>query len=142
MTWGVPRTMPGKRPGSTVTKHVTNVRNLTSPFWRSMLADPGRRCLVPFSEFAEPKIGQGREEWWFTVNDAPVSCFAGIWRPSSSGNVYAFLTCAANPLVAPLHPKAMPVILHPEDYETWLTADYAGACALAQPFPSQLMAVA
>lgn len=33
MQWGVPMTIPGKRPGTTVTKRVTNVRNLTSPFW-------------------------------------------------------------------------------------------------------------
>jgi putative SOS response-associated peptidase YedK len=141
MAWGVPTTVKGKS-GKPLTKHVTNVRNLTSPFWKSMLANPARRCLVPFSQFAEPKIGQGREEHWFAINDAPVSCFAGIWRPSEAGNVFAFLTCEPNALVAPLHPKAMPVILHPEDYETWLTTDYDGACALAQPFPSQLMGVA
>ena len=26
MVWGVPLTMPGKRPGTKVTKHITNVR--------------------------------------------------------------------------------------------------------------------
>jgi putative SOS response-associated peptidase YedK len=52
---------PGKRPGTTITKHVTNVRNLKSSFWKSMLANPERRCLVPFSRFAEPKAGQSRE---------------------------------------------------------------------------------
>jgi len=141
MAWGVPTKVKGKS-GKMLDKAVTNVRNLASPFWKSMLADPGRRCLVPFSMFAEPKARQGREEWWFAVNGAPIACFAGIWRPSEAGHVYAFLTCAPNPLVAPKHPKAMPVILQPEDYETWLTTDYAGACALAQPFPSQLMSVA
>jgi putative SOS response-associated peptidase YedK len=141
MSWGVPMTIPGKRPGTTITKHVTNVRNLTSPFWKSMLANPERRCLVPFSKFAEPKIGQGREEHWFTIKDRPVAAFAGIWRPSEAGNVYAFLTCEPNPLLSPLHPKAMPVILHEEDYDQWLSAGYDEACAMAVPFPSQLMAV-
>ena len=42
-------------------QHVTNVRNLASPFWRSMLVNPERRCLVPSSAFAEPKIGAGRK---------------------------------------------------------------------------------
>jgi hypothetical protein len=28
MTWGVPLTVPSKRPGTTISKHVTNVRNL------------------------------------------------------------------------------------------------------------------
>ena len=38
------------------------------------------------------------------------------------------------------HPKAMLVILHPQDYERWLTGD--NAQDLAAPFPSQLMGVA
>lgn len=142
MAWGVPLTLPGKRPGVTVTKHVTNVRNLSSPFWRSLLASPAQRCLVPFSSFAEPKAGTGRAEHWFAVTGAPLSAFAGIWRATEAGNVFAFLTCAPNPLVAPLHPKAMPVILHPDDYDRWLGADYDTACSLAVPFPSQFMSVA
>ncbi len=140
MIWGVPLTMAGKRPDSTVTKHITNVRNLSSPFWRSMLAKPQQRCLVPFSAFAEPKPNAGREEVWFTVPGAPLSAFAGIWRPSDAGNIFAFLTCDPNPMIAPIHPKAMPVILHPEDYQSWL--DGVDAASLAQPFPSQLMAIA
>ncbi len=35
--------------------------------------------------------------------------------------VYAFCTTEPNPLVAPKHPKAMPVILLAEDQERWLT---------------------
>lgn len=140
MAWGVPITLPGKREGTTVTKRVTNVRNLSSTFWRSMLAKPAQRCLVPFTRFAEPKPNAGREEVWFHVPAAPVVAFAGIWRPSDEGNVFAFLTCEPNPLVAPIHPKAMPVILQPEDYQRWL--DGADARELAQPFPSQLMAIA
>jgi putative SOS response-associated peptidase YedK len=139
MQWGVPLTLPGKRPGTTVTKNITNVRNLVSPFWRSMLARSEQRCLVPFSSFAEPKPNAGREEIWFEIKDAALSAFAGIWRPSDQGNVFAFLTCEPNPLVATYHPKAMPVILHPESYQPWL--DGAPAEELATPFPSQLMAI-
>lgn len=141
IAWGVPFTTAGKRPGTTVTKRVTNVRNLSSPFWRSMLNNPSQRCLVPFSTFAEPKPNVGREECWFRVTDVPVAAFAGIWRPSVEGKVFAFVTCEPNPLVAPIHPKAMPVILHPEDYDTWLTADHDDACSLVVPFPSQLMSM-
>jgi putative SOS response-associated peptidase YedK len=82
MQWGIPRTMPGKRPNTTVTTRVTNVRNLASPFWRSMLTKPEQRCLVPFTRFAEPKPNAGRAEVWFNVTAAPVSAFAGIWRPT------------------------------------------------------------
>ncbi len=139
MIWGVPLTLPGKRPGTTVTKHVTNVRNLSSSFWRGPLSNAEQRCLVPFSAFAEPKIGAGKEEVWFKVPSQPMAAFAGIWRTSEAGNVFAFLTCEPNPLVAPFHPKAMPVILHPEHYQHWLNG--ADAQTFAVPFPSQLMAV-
>jgi putative SOS response-associated peptidase YedK len=141
MMWGVPCVVPGKRPGSKITKHVTNVRNLTSPFWWWMLIDPARRCLVPFTSFAEPVIGGGRAEHWFTIKDRPLTAFAGIWRPTEEGNAFAFLTCEPNPLVAPLHPKAMPVILPEADYRAWLTGDWEQTQALACPYPSQLMEV-
>lgn len=140
MAWGVPMTMPGKCPGTIVRKRVSNVRNMASPFWRSMLAKPAQRCLVPFTGFAELNPNASHEKVRFRVPSQPVSIFAGIWRASTEGNVFAFLTCEPNPLVASSHPKAMPVILQPEDYQGWL--DGAPAQDLAQPSPLQLMELA
>jgi hypothetical protein len=37
-----------------------------------------------------------------------------------------------------IHPTAMPVILHREDHDRWLTDRYATTCEPAQPFQSQL----
>ena len=71
--------------------------------------------------------------------EQPVSCFAGIWRQQEEGDCYAFLTCDPNPLVKPIHPKAMPVILQPDEYDRWLSGD--DAAAFQEPFPSQLMSV-
>lgn len=139
MIWGVPLKANGKRPGSTITKHITNVRNLQSQFWRSMLAVPSQRCLVPFSQFAEPKPNAGRDEVWFAVKGKSISAFAGIWRETENGPVYAFLTCEPNPLVKPIHSKAMPVILQPDQYEGWLSGEAAES--FQEPFPSQLMAI-
>ncbi len=149
MAWGFPAKVAGKRidkiTGKPVMldKDVTNVRNYTSPFWRSAFANPERRCLVPFTAFSE--YGQKRGEGgklplhWFDVASQPITSFAGIWRPVEGGAVFAFLTTDPNPLVAPIHPKAMPVLLHPDDEERWLTASMDDALALAVPFPSQLM---
>src|SRR5690606_22325457 len=61
MPWGIVTTIKGAK-GQPLKKAVTNVRNYSSPFWRSALADPRQRCLVPFTAFAEPKAGAGREE--------------------------------------------------------------------------------
>lgn len=146
MAWGIITTIKGKS-GKPIQKPVTNVRNLESPFWRSTIANPAQRCLVPFTEFAEPRPGKDPEtgrpaNWWFNIPGEEVCAFAGIWRWSEGKRRFAFLTCEPNPLVAPLHPKAMPVILQPEDYDRWLDGEAQDACSLAQPFPSQLMAVA
>lgn len=142
MPWGIPLAMKGTSGQPISPKPVTNVRNLSSGFWKSTIARTEWRCLVPFTSFSEPKIGQGGECHWLDLPASEVAAFAGIWRPSEWGSVFAFLTCEPNPLVAPLHPKAMPVILAPEDYDAWLDGEAESACALAQPSPSQLMRVA
>lgn len=141
MSWGFP--FQGKP--------VTNVRNYTSPFWKSALVNPARRCLVPVTEFQEwsvapmPDTGK-KKAFWFSVPSQPVFAFAGIWRPTEGVPVYSFLTCGydgapANHVVGAIHPKACPVVLHQEDYDRWLHTDLEDAISLASPFPSQLMAV-
>ncbi|HSQ99237.1 MAG TPA: SOS response-associated peptidase family protein, partial [Sphingomicrobium sp.] len=95
MTWGFPGPQAaGGRP-------VTNVRNLASPFWRSALKDPARRCLVPVTRFcewtAEPDPDTKRKrKIWFGHRDQPLFAFAGIWRPGDDGSFMAFLTCEPN----------------------------------------------
>lgn len=143
LRWGVPLpSTEGRRP-----KLVTNVRNTASPFWRSMLANPERRCLVPVSAFSEwtslPDPATGKKRLvWFDVKDTALFAFAGIWRSTGDGERFAFLTCEPNELVAPIRPKAMPVILDRRDYDQWLSADFDAACALQRPFPASAMRIA
>ena len=135
MIWGFPPPANARGP-------VTNVRNLASPFWRSALGNPTRRCLIPASEFSEWEGEKGaKRQRWFGVPSLPVFALAGLWRPGDGDAppVFAMLTCEPNPLVAAVHPKAMPVVLHPDDQATWLGGDLAEATALAVAFPSQLM---
>lgn len=145
MRWGFP-------PPAVATQPVVNVRNYGSPFWRSALANPERRCLVPVTIFQEwsvhpdPATGKKRP-YWFSVPSRPIFTFAGIWRPTDSGPAFAFLTTGydGDPdahLVGAVHPKAIPVILHDEDYVRWLTEPVDEALTLATAYPSQLMAVA
>jgi putative SOS response-associated peptidase YedK len=144
MAWGFPRQVPGKT--KMLTKHVTNARNLDSPFWRSAVATPARRCLVPFSQFAEPKPGKDADgrpaQHWFHVRERPIAAFAGLWRPSPDGHFFAFATTEPNELIRPLHEKAMPLILNDDDQEVWLSGETSAVLALQTPFPSQLMGVA
>lgn len=144
MEWGLPVQVPSKRdPAVKQTKYVTNVRNLTSSAWRSMLGTPARRCLVPVTSFSEygqvPGEDNRKPLHWFDVPSRPIFAFAGIWRPTERGNAYGFLTTDPNAIVEPIHPKAMPVILHDEDYDRWLTAPWNEVQELVAPYPSQLM---
>ena len=100
-------------------------------------------CLVLVTDFGEWKgeVGAKRERW-FSVPSRPIFVFAGVWRPTEQGPAFAFLTCEPNEIVRPAHPKAMPVILDDGDYDGWLSGEYDSVCALAAPYPSQLMTVA
>ncbi|MDQ0839945.1 SOS response-associated peptidase family protein [Sphingomonas faeni] len=144
MEWGVPTQVPRKLdPAVKLTKYVTNVRNLSSSFWRSMLTTPARRCLVPVTAFSEFGIAPGEDGkkplHWFDVPSCPIFAFAGIRRPTERGNAYGFLTTEPNAIVAPIHPKAMPVVLHDDDYDRWLSAPWDDLKDVVAPYPSQLM---
>ncbi|QWC57973.1 DUF159 family protein [Erythrobacter sp. 3-20A1M] len=133
--WGVPPPASGSRP-------VTNVRNLSSPFWRPMLSNPDQRCLVPWTQFCEWTGEKGtKRKVWFERTDTPVSAFAGLWRQTSDGPHMAFLTTQANETVGAIHPKAMPVLLETDTHEAWLTGDYDAATALARPFDDERMMI-
>ncbi|PLU71384.1 DUF159 family protein, partial [Sinorhizobium medicae] len=79
----------------------------------------------------------------------PLAFFAGIWTPwtgergsmknprAGHHELFGVLTCDANEIVKPIHPKAMPVILtEPAEIELWLTAEWKDAKQLQRPFPS------
>ncbi|MEM1398335.1 MAG: SOS response-associated peptidase [Pseudomonadota bacterium] len=159
MNWGFPYYRPEKKKDGSdyAPKPTTNIRNPHYPMWRPWTENLPNRCLVPSTAFAEPnplakKTGEP-QNIWFGLNEPSEGLFAfarlwrsweGDWdkqRSAETSEVYAFLTCSPNDLVGPIHPKSMPVILRPEDYETWLTAPWAEAKALQRPYPPAEMAI-
>ena len=133
--WGVPPPPQGDRP-------VTAVRNLESPFWIGTLRHAELRCLVPVTAFSYWSGAAGaRRQHWFSVPSQRVFAFAGILRQGEDWPCFAIVTTEPNRLVAHHQPRAMPVILHREDYATWLGGEWRAAVALAAPFPSQSMTV-
>lgn len=133
----------------------TNVRTTTSLHWRRWL-EPGYRCLVPFTAFAEPgRSPEGRHEpVWFAADETrPPMAFAGIYVPGwtsvrkvkegeTTNDLFGFLTCAPNMTVGAIHPKAMPVILATSDEtETWLRAPWREAAVLQRPLPDAALRI-
>lgn len=56
--------------------------------------------------------------------------------------LFGFLTTEANAVVAPIHPKAMPVILTTEtEIERWMTAPAPEALELQRPLPDHMLQI-
>ena len=139
--------LPG-RDGAAQRPSMAAINLVPTPPDRGRWLAPPYRCLVPFTAFAEHvKTDAGFQPLWFApAADDPLACFAGLatrWtgvRKKAEGEVtltvFGFLTCEPNPLVAPLHPKAMPVILtRPEEWAQWLSAPTPRALELQRPLP-------
>ena len=126
---------------------MTNVRNLALPQWRRLAERPENRCLIPLTEFCEwtpdvYDVGGGKPikgEMWFQVTDQPLFAVAGFWQPTAKGDGFAMVTCDPNPLVEPIHPKAMITVLEPGDHERWLAGTYDDVVALQRPYAAERM---
>lgn len=51
---------------------------------------------------------------------------------------FAIVTTTSNDLMKPIHDR-MPVIIHKDDYDTWLTGEVTDAKKLLKPFDSDQM---
>jgi putative SOS response-associated peptidase YedK len=147
--WG----MPG--PPQFGGQPVTNIRNVASPHWRGWLS-ARNRCVVPATSFCEYADTKPRKTptWFALGEDRPLFAFAGLWTrwrgvrgPKSAPvegehQLYGILTTDANAVVAPIHPKAMPVILtSPGEVDLWLEGETLAALSLQRPLPDQALAV-
>jgi len=145
--WGMPG--PPRYGG----QPVTNIRNVSSPHWRGWLGAKNR-CLVPATSFCEYEDTRPRKTptWFALSQDRPLFAFAGLWTPwrgvrgpksapvEGEHELFGFLTTTANAIVAPIHPKAMPVILTASDeFDLWLDGDTVEALMLQRPLPDGML---
>lgn len=87
-----------------------------------------RRCIIPADGFYEWQRTAGKKQpFFFRMRNEKSFGFAGLWeRWEGEGgeavNSCAILTTEANEVLRPVHDR-MPVILHPDDYDLWLSGD-------------------
>jgi putative SOS response-associated peptidase YedK len=121
-------------------------RNTSSKHWKRWLGVVNR-CVVPFTSFSEFNKAEGGDIWFALDESRPLAGFAGIWanwtcvrkvkEGETTNDLFGFLTTEPNDVVAPIHPKAMPLILTTqEQIETWTSAPAEDALKLQRPLPN------
>ena len=109
-----------------------------------------RRCLVPASGFYEWKRldAKNKQPYAFDLVNGAMMAFAGLWdawKDPANGQwlqTFTIITTDANELMAPVHNR-MPVILHPGDFDRWLSREetHQPPIDLLRPFPADEMEV-
>lgn len=129
-SWGL---IPAWAKDKDIRKHTLNARIETiaeKPSFRSYVQ---QRCLVLVDGFYEwqwlDEKGKNKQKFEIGMPDGGAFALAGIWSDwldRETGELmrtYSVLTTEANELMSRIHnsTKRMPVILHPENEQKWLS---------------------
>ena len=119
-----------------------------------------RRCLLPVDGYYEwESRPSGKQPIYYSMRDGDLFCLAGLWEtwttpeqtdePELPGLgqaqaetlcTFTVITTTPNRLAKRVHDR-MPVIVHPADYDRWLSAESQAADLkqLLQPFDDESM---
>ena len=110
-----------------------------------------QNTLIPADGFYEWDGPKGAKRGHrFTLSDERLFAFAGLWeqwqgKDGTELETFTVMTTTANDLVRPIHVKnRMPVILNPDQYDTWLDPQIGDPPTLApllMPYPDADMRV-
>lgn len=144
--WGlIPGWIKERKPGQPAPINAKAETISTNGMFRG--AYKSRRCLVPIDGFFEWKdihgTGKNKQPYAIAMKSGEPFVLAGIWEtwrdPATDEDIRTFcvVTCEPNEMMATIHDR-MPVILHPEDYDRWISPE-PEAADLMKPFPAELM---
>ena len=125
--WGFPATWlarDGKDPWSRPLFNTVSEEAPAKPTWRAAFRE--RRCLVPTTGFVE-WLTRGKAKYpvrFFTAAaEGGPTALAGVFgrfsRDGEDVDCFSILTTTPNGLLRHVHDR-MPVVLRPEDWDTWL----------------------
>ncbi|MBS1185829.1 MAG: hypothetical protein H6R09_1430 [Proteobacteria bacterium] len=126
LRWGL---IPSWAKEASIGMRLINARGETladKPAFRSAYRQ--RRCLIPADAFYEWKAIAGRKQpYCIRLRDEGPFGMAGLWEHWKAPDGQTVESCTivtvdANALIAQLHDR-MPLIVAPEDYDAWLTAE-------------------
>lgn len=124
--WGlIPEDADAEREGKE--NYEAKVEELEEDTWLKAYFEK-RRCIIPADGFYKWKTTKKKSTpFYVRLLSNRVAALAGVysvWESASGRDVYSFtlLTTEANALVQPVDER-MPVILRPDDYNTWLDED-------------------
>ena len=136
--WGfIPSWVKEVKPG----KPLINARGetvLEKPSFRNAMRR--RRCLVPADGYYEWSGPEGRKvPFYVQRKDKGLLALAGLWEhwmgpDGSELETATLMTISPNAELSVIHDR-MPVIIAPEDCETWLTGEPEESARLIRPAP-------
>jgi putative SOS response-associated peptidase YedK len=137
MRWGL---IPSWAKDPKIGYSMINARSETAaekPSFRAAMKK--RRCLIPADGFYEwQKQGKTKQPFYIRLREQELFAFAGLWERWQDVESCTILTTSANELLAPLHDR-MPVILSPNDYDTWLDPATSDVSYLLDQYPAEEM---
>lgn len=138
MTWGFPVYLRGKSGQMLKPKPTNNARfDKLDKYWKRWAAEPANRCLIPAAAYAEATGKPGSmTTTWLSLKSTPLFAWAGLWRESDEwGACYTGVMTDNAPELYAIHDRS-PVILGPQEWETWLQAPLDDLFRFDRPWPA------
>lgn len=111
---------------------------MTTPSFSDAMVS--RRCLIPASAFYEwQQMGSVKQPFCFELMDREVFAFAGLWDHWNGRDGCVIMTTVPNAALESIGHGRMPVIIEPENYNTWLQSPVKEALSLLNPYDASKM---